>query len=292
MEINAVSYEKMFTRNIGFVTESEQQIIRNTPVFICGVGGMGGSCLMNLVRAGFENLGVADIDTFEISNLNRQLFANMNTIGIDKADSAVKQISQLNPSAKVQNYGHDWLTKLDEIFTKYKIVVNGTDDLKAGLFLYRKAKEHGATVIDAFTSPLPSVYVVSPEAPRPEEYFGYPTCGIEIKNVTPDMENECKMREATYVMACSSSRKHIDMDVAMQVVEGKRSRMSFAPMVIMTGCLMAYQVVAVALKRSYVTDHKGYFVQAWSGKLERASWEPLHQLKIFFVRMILNRMMK
>ena len=46
------NYAEMVSRNSGLVSEREQERFRKTPVFVCGVGGMGGACLQALVRAG------------------------------------------------------------------------------------------------------------------------------------------------------------------------------------------------------------------------------------------------
>ena len=74
-------YKTFSTRNIGFVTETEQTHLREGAVFVAGVGGMGGACLASLVRAGVGRIAIADIDRFEVSNLNRQVFANLDTLG-------------------------------------------------------------------------------------------------------------------------------------------------------------------------------------------------------------------
>ncbi|HEX2094048.1 MAG TPA: hypothetical protein VHG28_16720, partial [Longimicrobiaceae bacterium] len=55
--------------------------------------------------------------------------------------------------------------------------------------------------------------------------------------LTPGIADGCG--EAVYVMTHSSSHRHIDPGVASEMMAGRRSRSSFAPMVILTGNLMA-----------------------------------------------------
>ena len=82
------SYKTMITRNAGFINADEQGKLRNARVFIPGIGGMGGAAFMAMLRAGIGNFIIADLDGFEISNLNRQLFCNLDTVNIHKAVAA------------------------------------------------------------------------------------------------------------------------------------------------------------------------------------------------------------
>ena len=263
------AYEEMVGRNAGFVTAAEQERLRATPVFVCGVGGMGGACLMSLVRAGMERLRLADIDRFEVSNLNRQLFATLGTVGRSKVEATVAGIAELNPGAQVRSWGAEWTARLDEILAGCKIAVNGTDDVRAGILLYRKAREHGTTVVDAYTSPLPSVTRVGPGDPRPEERLGYPTSGRPWEGITDADLDACKVAELVYVATHSSSARAIDPAVAAEVLAGRRSRPSFAPMVVTTGNLMAFEVVSHVLGRPGGADCRGYFFDPWRGRVER-----------------------
>jgi hypothetical protein len=284
-------YAEMTTRNIGFVTEAEQARIRDTHVFVCGVGGMGGACLMALVRAGFANLTIADLDGFEVSNLNRQLFATLDHVGEHKAEAAKAQCLQINPEAKIEVLHADWPEHLARILETAKIVVNGTDDLVAATSLYRAGRAAGASVIDAYASPLPSVFVTRPNEPSPEERLGYPTIGKAVEAFTDEDRAQAFQREAEHVLMNSSSRHHVDLDLAGEVAAGKRSRMSFAPMVISTGMLMAYEVIALALGRHSGTDCRGWFLNPHKPKVEKPLPGFVQALLRPLVRQALRKMM-
>jgi molybdopterin/thiamine biosynthesis adenylyltransferase len=282
------SYEQLVSRNPGFVSAAEQRRLKEAPVFICGVGGMGGACLMSLVRAGMTRFTIADFDRFEVSNLNRQLFATLHTVGVNKVQATVDGVRDLNPEADLRTHGAEWTEKLDEILSTCKVAVNGMDDLRAGLLLYRKAREHGVTVIDAYTSPLPSVTRVRSRDPRPEERLGYPTVGKSWDAVTPEDLDRCKTREITHVMVHSSSHRYFDMAIAGEVMTGRRSRPSFAPMVILTGNLMAFEVIGEVLGRPGGADFRGYFFNPWEGKVER----PRNPLTAWLVGLIVRTKLK
>src|SRR5690349_7495043 len=104
----------MTGRNIGFVTTDEQRALRDGRVFICGVGGMGGAAAMALARAGVGNLVIADFDVFEISNLNRQVFAFEDTLGKEKTHVTRERLAAINPEIRVTVLGRDWAARLDE----------------------------------------------------------------------------------------------------------------------------------------------------------------------------------
>ncbi len=277
-------YAVMTHRNAGFVTEAEQARLRATPVFVCGVGGMGGAAVQSLARAGMERLAIADMDVFEVSNLNRQVFADLHTVGKGKVEATVERLAAINPGLRPVTFGPEWTGRLDEILAEYKVVVNGMDDLAAGIHLYRKAREHGATVIDAYTSPLPSVTLVRPGDPRPEERLGFPTVGKRWDALSAADADACKMAEATYVMVHSSSAEHIDLDFAAEMLAGKRSRPSFAPMVILTGNLMAYEAVKLALGKPSGVDFRGCFYNPWTLEVERPRPAPVAWLRLQVVR--------
>lgn len=262
-------YSEFTTRNIGFVTQGEQAKLRGATVFVCGTGGMGGACILGLTRAGIGKLIIADLDDFEVSNLNRQVFCFMDTVGQHKAEATAKIVRQINPEIEVEVHHGDWTERVDELINRAVIVVNGTDDLGASLLLYRRARALGKTVIDAYASPLPSIYVTKPSAQPHEERLQYPTVGTDWDKITHNQRAKAFLKESEWVVIHSSSRKYIDLEIVGDVVAGKRSRMSFAPMVITTGQLMCYEVVNAVLGRPHGTDNRGYFFNPYTARTER-----------------------
>ena len=263
------SYAEFTTRNFGFVTEAEQAQLRGACVFVCGTGGMGGSAIMSLIRAGVGRLILADMDKFDVSNLNRQLFATLDTVDRDKAEATRDQCLRINPEAQIEVLGPNWSDSVERLVGAADVVINGTDDLGASLLLYRTARALGRSVIDAYASPLPSVYVTAPTDPMPEERLGYPTVDIAWDALTPDMRDKAALAEVAYVMTHSSSRHYIDLTLAGEMVAGKRGRMSFAPMVIMAGTLMGGEAVNAILDRPRGADCRGWFLNPHRGKVEK-----------------------
>ncbi len=289
--MTAFSYGEMTTRNRGFVTEAEQQRLKAARVFIPGVGGMGGAAFMALLRAGVGRFAIADIDRFDISNLNRQLFATIDTVGKLKAEATRDAALRINPEVEIELLGAEWTADLDRLLDNCDVVLNGTDDAAAGVHLYRRAKAKGRTVIDAYASPLPSVTRVGPDAPRLEERLGYPTVGVPWDKVSPEMRVQCLMLEIEYVLTHSSSHRYVDLEVAADVAAGKRSRFSFSTMVTMAGTMMAEEAIRVVLGRPGGTDHRGWFFNPHAGRVEKPLLAPLALAKRFVVRRFMQRMM-
>lgn len=286
------TYAEFTTRNIGFVTQAEQDRLRHSKVFVCGTGGMGGAALLALARSGIGHFVVADLDDFEISNMNRQVFAFTDTVGRHKAEASADIIARINPEATVEVLHADWPKVLDRIVKDVQVIINGTDDLVASLQLYRAARSAGLPVIDAYASPLPSVYLTRPRDPMPEERLGYPTIGKPLSTITAKDRSAAFQAEAIHVLVHSSSRHHIDLDLAGEVAAGKRSRMSFAPMVITTGMLMAYETVALLLEKPTGTDCRGWFFNPYRPAVERPRNKLAESVMKPIVRRFLERMMR
>lgn len=95
-------YSTAFSRNIGWVTPAEQEALRGKRVAIAGLGGVGGSHLLTLARLGVGRFTLAEFDTFDLVNFNRQIGANMATLGRPKLEVMVEQALAINPEADIR----------------------------------------------------------------------------------------------------------------------------------------------------------------------------------------------
>jgi tRNA A37 threonylcarbamoyladenosine dehydratase len=66
------SYEELFDRNYGVLSETQQESLRKARILIVGCGGIGGTVAIILARAGIENFILVEFDTYDTSNINRQ----------------------------------------------------------------------------------------------------------------------------------------------------------------------------------------------------------------------------
>lgn len=95
------NYEKAFSRNIGWVTESEQQTLRRKRIAIAGLGGVGGAHLLTLTRLGIGAFHISDFDTFDIPNFNRQAGAMMSSLGRKKTEVLSEMARNINPEVEL-----------------------------------------------------------------------------------------------------------------------------------------------------------------------------------------------
>lgn len=90
-------YALAFSRNIGWVTVSEQARLRQKRVAIAGMGGVGGLHLLALTRLGIGKFTIADPDSFEMANFNRQAGATLSTLNQPKAEAMARAALDINP---------------------------------------------------------------------------------------------------------------------------------------------------------------------------------------------------
>ena len=97
-------YEEAFSRNLGWLTASEQQKLRNSRVAFAGLGGVGGIYLLTLARLGVERFTVADFDTFSLANMNRQAGATLASLEQPKIDVMEKLAREINPALDIRRF--------------------------------------------------------------------------------------------------------------------------------------------------------------------------------------------
>ena len=106
-----------------------QEKLLKSKVFCVGAGGLGSPIALYLVAAGVGTLGIADCDTVDISNLQRQVLHYTEDIGKPKTESAREKLEKLNPDVNI--ILHNGLITKDNIrgiIRDYDIVVDGSDN--------------------------------------------------------------------------------------------------------------------------------------------------------------------
>lgn len=112
------------------IGEKGQEKLAGAKVLVIGAGGLGTAVLPYLAAAGVGEIGIADHDVIEISNLQRQVIYKTAAIGKYKTDEAKLMLEVLNPLVKVNSIAEK-LTAHNAIslFENYDIIVDATDNL-------------------------------------------------------------------------------------------------------------------------------------------------------------------
>ena len=169
------SYNEAFSRNLGWLTESEQAHLKTCRVAIAGMGGVGGSHLLTLTRLGIGKFNIADFDTFELANFNRQAGAMMSNIGKPKVDVLKKMALDINPELSIKKFNSGINEEnLDEFLQDVDLYIDGLDffvlDIRQKVFA--KCYELGIPAITAAPMAM-SVALINflPGKMSFEEYF-------------------------------------------------------------------------------------------------------------------------
>lgn len=130
-----------------------QQKLKSASVLVCGAGALASPVLLYLAAAGVGNIGIADADRVNLSNLQRQIIHNSNRIGMPKPESAALSIHKLNPSVNVHTYDV-MLTagNIHRIAADYDILIDCTDNYPSRLMLSDAAAEMGKPLCFAAVS--------------------------------------------------------------------------------------------------------------------------------------------
>lgn len=178
--MQAFDYDRAFSRNIGWVTEAEQQRLRSARVGIGGLGGVGGVHLLTLARLGIGNFSIADFDDFDLANFNRQVGATMSTLGRPKLDVLAEMARDINPEVDLRLFPTGiQQDNLEAFLADVDVYVDGLDFFcfEARRATFSACERLGIPVVTA--APLgmgTALLVFGPRSMPFEDYFGFEGC--------------------------------------------------------------------------------------------------------------------
>ena len=130
--------------------------LRGSSIILCGTGAVGGYVLEGLVRAGIGRIRVVDRDVFSESNLNRQILATTETIGVRKVDAACERARSINPDVEIE--GMDVLVSEETIPTilegDFDVLVDAIDTMRMKILLLQAACDRGIRTFSSMGAAL------------------------------------------------------------------------------------------------------------------------------------------
>ncbi|MDD5037557.1 MAG: ThiF family adenylyltransferase, partial [Methylococcaceae bacterium] len=279
-------YETAFSRNIGWVTLDEQRMLRSKRIAIAGLGGVGGSHLLTLTRLGLGAFNLADFDTFDQVNFNRQAGANIHQLGRPKVDVLAEMALAINPQLDIRRFP-DGVTmdNWQEFLRDVDIYIDGLDFFAFPMRKQVFAACHELGIPAVTAAPLgmsTALLNFLPGHMSFEEYFRWEGCD----------ETEMGLR---FLLGLAPSGLHSRYLVDPDAINVKERRGPSTPM----GCelcagVAASQALKILLKRGDVlAAPHGLQFDAYRNKLAH-TWRPggnRNPLQRFHLRLARRRML-
>lgn len=131
---------EFFSRSEALLGAQSMEALRSKRVIIFGVGGVGSWAAEAFIRTGLTHLTLVDGDTVQASNINRQLPATRETIGMPKVEALKARLLTINPKAQIisipEMMNDAWLQANG--LSEYDYVIDAIDSVndKVDLILY------------------------------------------------------------------------------------------------------------------------------------------------------------
>lgn len=147
---------EQFSRISLLIGEKNIELLSKAKVLIVGMGAVGTMATESLARSGISNFTIVDFDTISISNINRQIIATWDTVGLSKVEEAKKRILSINKEAKVSIkntfFSEDSITDIFD--TNYDLVIDAIDSLNPKCLLMEYCYNHNIKIISSMGAAL------------------------------------------------------------------------------------------------------------------------------------------
>ncbi|NMF90771.1 ThiF family adenylyltransferase [Aromatoleum petrolei] len=281
-------YDAAFARNIGWVTTGEQSALRGKRIAIAGMGGVGGVHLLTLARLGVGAFNVADFDTFDLVNFNRQAGAMMSSVGRPKVDVLAEMALDINPELDVRRFPAGLSdANLDEFLKDVDLYVDGLDFFSFGIRRATFTACHRLGIPAVTAAPLgmgTAVLVFLPGQMSFEEYFCLEGCDEEemsirfLLGLSPGMLQRSYLADPSRVNL--AERRGPSTIIACQLCAGATAAESLK-------ILLGRGKVHAAPWGYQFDSYRGRMVRTWRPGGNR---NPLQRLGLWIARKHLRRM--
>ena len=151
------SIEKaIYNRTERLLGAEAMDVLAEKRVIVFGVGGVGSWCAESLVRSGFRHITIVDSDRVCITNVNRQIMATMDTVGMVKVDALKQRLLSINPKAEVEAVQKIYTESTADEFNldSFDYVVDAIDSLQDKALLILRATRSKAKFFSSMGAAL------------------------------------------------------------------------------------------------------------------------------------------
>lgn len=140
-----------FSRTELLIGEEALHRLQNARVAVFGLGGVGGYAVEALARSGIGTLDLVDHDTISLTNINRQILATHETVGMEKAIAAAQRVHQINPIAVVHAHTVFYTPETQDQFdfSEFDYIIDAIDTVTGKLALVQNAQRVGTPIISS-----------------------------------------------------------------------------------------------------------------------------------------------
>jgi molybdopterin/thiamine biosynthesis adenylyltransferase len=246
------SYEEAFCRNQGILTPQEQEKLRNSRVAIIGMGGVGGVHLMTLARLGIGKFTIADPDTFELANFNRQYGANVNTLGRQKAEVMAEEALAVNPELDIRVINEPISeSNVNRFLDDADILVDGVDffAIDARRLVFAEARRRGLWGITCGPHAFSAAWLIfDPNGMSFDRYFDFKDNMSETDKIV------------AFAVGCVPAALHLKyLNLATYFRPGARAGASLGLACHASSSIVATEVTRILLNRPGIRPAPCYF---------------------------------
>jgi len=187
-----MAYWEIVSRQMGVVSKSEQERLKDAKITIIGCGGIGGATAEMLVRMGIGYLKIIDKDSFDVSNINRQLMSSFYSVGKSKVNVTYETLKSINPFTKITAIEEEVNeSNIEKIIEGSDIVIDALDNLVTRITASRKALQLDIPFIHgAIHGTMGQVSIFTRDTPTYEELFNLPSSGKDLNDEVVQKVNE------------------------------------------------------------------------------------------------------
>ncbi len=142
---------EIFSRTKALLGEDAMKKLKNSRVALFGLGGVGSAAFEALLRSGVGKIDVFDYDKVSKTNLNRQLLATLDTVGMDKTEAAVLKGKIVCPETEIIVHNMFYLPensgKID--MSEFDCVIDAVDTVTAKLEIVQNCSKTGTPLISS-----------------------------------------------------------------------------------------------------------------------------------------------
>lgn len=141
---------EVYSRNQNSLSSADQISLLRSHVAVIGLGGLGGTVTEILARIGIGTLGLVDGDSFEDSNLNRQLLSSTEQLGRPKAEVAAERVAAVNPAVQTRVITEFFTAdNAESILADAAIAVDCLDSISSRFILEQGCRSAGIPLVSA-----------------------------------------------------------------------------------------------------------------------------------------------